>query len=489
MTTTIEQITAIIDEATADERAKVLDLERRLSNAYADLVSKKEALTNVTRDLRDLTVENNQQRAEVAHLGKLNAEQDEQIRALRDMLARATPATDDAALIVALRKDKADLNEKIGELRVERDIACAQLAKIQGTPVDEATANAYAVGALLKKIEEHEATIESMGRMKQGDDLHKTIGALTKDRDNLLAEVAKRDSTIAALRAQNEELRSRAGTQRPRTRSYVDGIAHLDPCIGDWIRVKSGPRADQMGRIEKRSPLTVAVLLNNGERWTFKHGEIEVLVQEPTEKETELAAKLDNVEQEWRLTREMASKQIERLTREKATAYRKLAEVSRKCLGLMKESAHLRTLNAKIVDDCNKEIDELNEKCAALVVENKRLDEYASGNWVDVPPPSDAGCLYPECGPICRRDCPHAPVVETPAVEERGPWVVYDPEREYMLPYRCVHKWVKPEELEDAVLFRDANSAQNCVHDLGIKRYRVITLAEARAIEAQKTNG
>lgn len=302
MTTTIEQITAIIDEATADERAKVLDLERRLSNAYADLVAKKEALTNVTRDLRDLTVE---------------------------------------------RRDEVNaLNEKIGELRVERDIACAQLAKIQGTPVDEATANAYAVGALLKKIEEHEATIESMGR-----------------------------------------------------------------------------------------------------------------------------------------------KQIERLTREKATAYRKLAEVSRKCLGLMKESAHLRTLNAKIVDDCNKEIDELNEKCAALVVENKRLDEYASGNWVDVPPPSDAGCLYPECGPICRRDCPPAPVVETPAVEERGPWVVYDPEREYMLPYRCVHKWVKPEELEDAVLFRDANSAQNCVHDLGIKRYRVITLAEARAIEAQKTNG
>lgn len=128
----------------------------------------------------------------------------------------------------------------------------------------------------------------------------------------------------------------------------------------------------------------------------------------------------------------------------------------------------------------------LTEKCVALVVENKRLAEYASGNWVDVPPPSDAGCTYPECGPTCRRDCPPAPVVETPAVEERGPWVVYDPEREYMLPYRCVHKWVKPEELEDAVLFRDANSAQNCVHDLGIKRYRVITLAEARAIEAKR---
>lgn len=57
------------------------------------------------------------------------------------------------------------------------------------------------------------------------------------------------------------------------------------------------------------------------------------------------------------------------------------------------------------------------EKCAALVVENKRLAEYASGNWVDVPPPSDAGCLYPECGPTCRRDCPPASVVETPAVK------------------------------------------------------------------------
>ena len=68
------------------------------------------------------------------------------------------------------------------------------------------------------------------------------------------------------------------------------------------------------------------------------------------------------------------------------------------------------------IADLNKQIDELNEKCAALVVENKRLAEYASSNWVDVPPPSDAGCLYPECGPTCRRDCPPS-AVETPAVK------------------------------------------------------------------------
>ena len=69
-----------------------------------------------------------------------------------------------------------------------------------------------------------------------------------------------------------------------------------------------------------------------------------------------------------------------------------------------------------LVVDFNKQIDELTEKCAALVVENKRLSEYASGNLVDVPPPSDAGCLYPECGPTCRRDCPPS-VRETPAVK------------------------------------------------------------------------
>lgn len=69
------------------------------------------------------------------------------------------------------------------------------------------------------------------------------------------------------------------------------------------------------------------------------------------------------------------------------------------------------------------QVDAIHEKCAALVVENKRLSEYASGNWVDVPPPSDAGCLYPECGPTCRRDCPPASAVETPAVVKRTPKV------------------------------------------------------------------
>lgn len=51
MTTTIERITAIIDEATADERAKVLDLERRLSGAYAEIVEEKSRAHDVAADL------------------------------------------------------------------------------------------------------------------------------------------------------------------------------------------------------------------------------------------------------------------------------------------------------------------------------------------------------------------------------------------------------------------------------------------------------
>lgn len=127
------------------------------------------------------------------------------------------------------------------------------------------------------------------------------------------------------------------------------------------------------------------------------------------------------------------------------------------------------------------EIQRLTEKCAALVVENKRLSEYASGNWVDVPPPSDAGCLYPECGPTCRRDCPPAPADETPAVkqEEQGPWVVQS-DGEYL----CYDNRGTTRHIEDAYKFDTRAEAQErmCL------RERVITLAEARAIEA-KRNG
>ena len=133
------------------------------------------------------------------------------------------------------------------------------------------------------------------------------------------------------------------------------------------------------------------------------------------------------------------------------------------------------------IDDLNRQLDEAHKENARLVMENKRLSEYASGNWVDVPPPSDAGCLYPECGPTCRRDCPPAPADETPAVkqEEQGPWVVQS-DGEYL----CYDNRGTTRHIEDAYKFDTRAEAQErmCL------RERVITLAEARAIEA-KRNG
>ncbi len=110
-----------------------------------------------------------------------------------------------------------------------------------------------------------------------------------------------------------------------------------------------------------------------------------------------------------------------------------------------------------LVVDLNKQLDELNEECATLAVENKRLSEYASGNWG---------------------------VVETPAVkqEEQGPWVVYDVDDPK---WRMRDAWVYTISGEG---FDSEEEAQKIIDDFGRggKKMRVITLAEARAIEAKR---
>lgn len=406
MTTTIERITAIIDEATADERAKVLDLERRLSNAYADLVSKDAALAEagnslhlmrakrdeMARERNDLTVENNQQRAEVTHLGKLNAEQDEQIRALRDMLARATPATDDAALIVALRKDKADLKE--------------------------------------------------------------TIAALNIDRDNLMAEVAKRDATIAALQVQ---------------------------------RITANQQAIAAENKLKR-----------------QHANEPVHAPEPSQEVADLAAKVQDL-------RDANARDAARLRRE-------IGRKERRIGGMIKELRRRDT----VITELNKQIDDAHAENARLVLRAAEIEAREERNIVDMqatirtlserstlamamhanhvgamtgaavlPTADEIRAAANKAMQALQASMNTGRTIQaiSTTIDEQGPWVVYDPEREYGLPYRLEECWVTAEELDDVAPFRDAGRARNCIRDLGIERYRVITLAEARAIEAQKTSG
>jgi hypothetical protein len=110
-------------------------------------------------------------------------------------------------------------------------------------------------------------------------------------------------------------------------------------------------------------------------------------------------------------------------------------------------------------------------------------------------PTGGAGCIFPECGPACRRDCPDQ---TDPVVEEQGPWVVYDFD-EVVASARVAGPPVGTEDdcwdwssVDGVRGFADKARAQVLLRTMGRSRSsccRVITLAEARAIEAKKTTG
>ena len=130
------------------------------------------------------------------------------------------------------------------------------------------------------------------------------------------------------------------------------------------------------------------------------------------------------------------------------------------------------------IDGLNKQLDELTEKCAALVVERDSLiGQLMDNGW----PCRSTGTAEP---------------VETPAVkqEEQGSWVVYDGEEQNRSQRIAgMRAAVKEDDwdwssIDDARGFKTEAGAHACLRDMGSnwQNLRVITLAEARAIEAKR---
>jgi hypothetical protein len=119
-----------------------------------------------------------------------------------------------------------------------------------------------------------------------------------------------------------------------------------------------------------------------------------------------------------------------------------------------------------IIDDLNRQLDEAHKKVAALAAQNNRLH---AANAV-----------------LARERSEDEPA---PVVEEQGPWVVYDdPDDLRVNPYMGLNGWGR---INDGIgPFVDRSHAVAALNGWMMGGYsrapRVITLAEARAIEAKR---
>lgn len=99
-------------------------------------------------------------------------------------------------------------------------------------------------------------------------------------------------------------------------------------------------------------------------------------------------------------------------------------------------------------------------------------------------------CVFPVCGPACRRPCPDPQTA--PVVEEQGPWVI----RTAQGRYESRNNWKLSRDPDGALQFATKEAAVQHIFnfrpdewDAHQKPFMVMTVAEARAIEAKKTTG
>lgn len=168
MTTPIERITAILDEATADERAKALDLERRLSSAYADLVSKDAALTDLkeTVDLLSagrlgLMEEVVKRDAQIAALEAQRKMANQQALAAENKLKRQHAS--EPVHAPEPSQEVADLAAKVQDLRDANARDAARLRREIGRKERR-------IGGMIKELRRRDAVITELN--KQLDDAH-----------------------------------------------------------------------------------------------------------------------------------------------------------------------------------------------------------------------------------------------------------------------------------------------------------------------------
>jgi hypothetical protein len=99
-------------------------------------------------------------------------------------------------------------------------------------------------------------------------------------------------------------------------------------------------------------------------------------------------------------------------------------------------------------------------------------------------------CVFPMCGPACRRSCPD--LQTAPVVEEQGPWVI----RTAQGRYESRNKWRLARDPDGALQFPTSEAAEQHIAsfkpdewDAHQKPFRVMAVDEARAIEAKKPTG
>lgn len=148
MTTTIERITAIIDEATADERAKVLDLERRLSNAYRDITELKQhnagdVYPEPPQDIADLAAAHDALARRWKEQHDIDAQRLERLGALvdtaREMIRERDGIVDRrdcriSGMIEELRRRDVivtDLNKQLDDAHVENARLVLKIAEVE----------------------------------------------------------------------------------------------------------------------------------------------------------------------------------------------------------------------------------------------------------------------------------------------------------------------------------------------------------------------
>jgi hypothetical protein len=126
-----------------------------------------------------------------------------------------------------------------------------------------------------------------------------------------------------------------------------------------------------------------------------------------------------------------------------------------------------------IIDDLNRQLDEAHKENARLVLENARLLEEVGNFMNDGWPCRSSGTAEP-----------------APVVEEQGPWVVYDEgetRSEFLFAYPLGDGWSWGDAKSCGAGFltlldTEKVKAESCFS----ATCRVITLAEARAIEAKR---
>lgn len=131
----------------------------------------------------------------------------------------------------------------------------------------------------------------------------------------------------------------------------------------------------------------------------------------------------------------------------------------------------------------------LEDARAAHVVVETKLSTGAPFNEKLPAPFVKTECVFPMCGPACRRDCPDPQTALV--VEEQGPWVI----RTAQGRYESRNKWRLARDPDGALQFQTSETAEQHIAsfkpdewDAHQKPFQVMTVDEARAIEA-KRNG